>query len=88
MLASLPDNGSRSTPSGPEFDLEKFNRDGYLVMPNFLPPETLGLLQQRVLQLLDEFSLEGYPMTKFSTGEKEAHVGDHVSSFHYPAKPR
>jgi phytanoyl-CoA hydroxylase len=60
------------------FDIGKFNRDGYQVIHNFLPPETVALLRQRVLQLLDDFSLEGHPMTKFSTGEKEAHVGDEV----------
>ena len=60
------------------FDIDKFNRDGYLVVPDFLPPETVSLLRQRVNQLLDSFTLEGHPMTKFSTGEKEAHVGDEV----------
>jgi len=61
-----------------DFDLDKFERDGYLVMPNFLPPETVSNLRHRVLQLLDDFSLEGHPMTKFSTGETEEHVGDEV----------
>lgn len=64
-----------------DFDLEKFEHDGYLVMPNFLPPETVALLRERVGQLLDEFSLEGHPMTKFSTGEIEPHVGDEVMHF-------
>jgi phytanoyl-CoA hydroxylase len=64
------------------FDVDKFNRDGYLVIPHFLPPETVSLLRQRVIQLLDEFTLEGHPMTKFSTGEKEAHVGDEVPPSH------
>lgn len=60
-------------------DISKFHRDGYLVIPHFLPPETVSLLRNRVVQLLDDFTLEGHPMTKFSTGEKEAHVGDDVS---------
>jgi phytanoyl-CoA hydroxylase len=59
-------------------DIAKFHKDGYLVIPHFLPPETVSLLRDRVVQLLDEFTLEGHPMTKFSTGEKEAHVGDDV----------
>ena len=67
------------------FNIEKFNRDGYFVIPDFLPPETISLLRQRVIQLLDEFSLEGHPMTKFSTGEKEAHVGDDVIMLQNPA---
>jgi Phytanoyl-CoA dioxygenase (PhyH) len=73
-----------SNPSS-RFDVEKFNRDGYLIIPDFLPPETVSLLRQRVIQLLDEFSIEGHPMTKFSTGEKEAHVGDDVLHFHFIA---
>ena len=64
-----------------DFDVEKFERDGYLVLPNFLPPETVVLLRERVVQLLNDFSLEGHPMTKFSTGETEAHVGDEVRLF-------
>ena len=62
----------------PSFDVEKFNRDGYFVIPNFLPPETVAALRKRVIELLDQFTLEGHPMTKFSTGENEAHVGDEV----------
>jgi hypothetical protein len=77
---SLVDTTSTAQPSStPQFDVSKFNRDGYLVIPAFLPPETVTLLRQRVTQLLADFSLEGHPMTKFSTGEKEAHVGDEVS---------
>jgi len=81
---SLVDTTSTAQPSStPQFDVSKFNRDGYLVIPSFLPPETVTLLRQRVTQLLADFSLEGHPMTKFSTGEKEAHVGDDV----HPQKP-
>ena len=69
---------SNQSSSPPPFDVEMFNRDGYLVVPDFLPPETVTLLRERVTQLLDDFSLEGHPMTKFTTGEKEAHVGDEV----------
>jgi phytanoyl-CoA hydroxylase len=78
MPPSLPDGSSNTLPSSAKFDIHKFNHDGYLVIPHFLPPETVALLRQRVVQLLDEFSLQGHPMTKFSTGEKEAHVGDDV----------
>jgi hypothetical protein len=75
---SLQDANTGSSEPSSLFDVDKFNRDGYLIIPDFLPPETVTLLRQRVSQLLDEFSLEGHPMTKFSTGEQEAHVGDHV----------
>jgi len=77
---SLPDTTSIAQPSSPpHFDVDKFNRDGYLIIPNFLLPKTVTILRQRVTQLLNDFSLEGHPMTKFSTGEKDAHVGDEVS---------
>lgn len=76
--SSLPKSSTNDS-SNP-FNVEKFNRDGYLVIPNFLSPKTVSHLRKRVTQLLDDFSLEGHPMTKFSTGEKEAHVGDEVSS--------
>ena len=79
---SVPDiTSAHPSSSSGRFDVGKFNRDGYFVIPDFLPPETVSLLRQRVTQLLNEFSLEGHPMTKFSTGEKEAHVGDEVNSF-------
>jgi phytanoyl-CoA hydroxylase len=71
-----------------EFDVEKFNRDGYLVIPDFLPPGTVSVLRDRVEQLLEEFSLEGHPLTKFSTGETEEHVGDEVLPPDYPPSSR
>lgn len=73
---SLSDDSQRSFR---QFDVDEFNENGYVVIPNFLHPETVNVLNQRVIQLLDEFAIEGHPMTKFSTGENEAHVGDEVS---------
>jgi phytanoyl-CoA hydroxylase len=72
------DDSSIFATQAPSFDLSKFTRDGYLVIPNFLPPDKTTHLRQRVLDLLDQLTLENHPMTKFSTGEKEAHVGDDV----------
>jgi hypothetical protein len=77
MPPSALDDSSTS-PSPPSFDVSKFNRDGYLVLPNFLQPSQVSLLRERVLQLLQDFTLDNHPMTKFSTGETEAHVGDDV----------
>jgi len=74
----IPDEANRHQRVLPPIDIAKFHKDGYLIIHNFLPPETISLLRQRVVKLLDEFTLEGHPMTKFSTGEKEAHVGDDV----------
>ncbi|KAI0479911.1 phytanoyl-CoA dioxygenase [Xylaria cf. heliscus] len=56
--------------------LASFNRDGYLVIPNALPPTTVPALLAETHKLLDEFPLSSHPMTKFSTGEKSDHVGD------------
>lgn len=56
--------------------LEAFWRDGYLIIPNALPPTTTQALLDETHCMLDSFSLDDHPMTKFSTGEKSAHVGD------------
>jgi phytanoyl-CoA hydroxylase len=56
--------------------IAKFERDGYLIIPNALPEETVSQLLKETHSLLDDFSLEDHPMTKFSTGESSEHVGD------------
>ena len=56
--------------------LEQFHRDGYLVIPDALPPTTVRALLDETETLLDSFSLADHPMTRFSTGERSAHVGD------------
>ncbi|KAI0455045.1 phytanoyl-CoA dioxygenase [Xylaria acuta] len=56
--------------------LASFERDGYLVIPNALPPTTVEALLAETHKLLDEFPLSDHPMTKFSTGQKSDHVGD------------
>ncbi|KAI1162806.1 phytanoyl-CoA dioxygenase [Nemania serpens] len=56
--------------------LASFERDGYLVIPNALPPTTVQALLAETHSLLEDFSLSDHPMTKFSTGEKSDHVGD------------
>ncbi|KAE8454057.1 hypothetical protein EG329_007834 [Mollisiaceae sp. DMI_Dod_QoI] len=53
-----------------------FNRDGYLIIPDALSPDTVSALLTETHTLLDNFSLEDHPMTKFSTGESSEHVGD------------
>ena len=54
----------------------RFDRDGYVVIPNFLSPDVTHQLKHRVDELLDAFSLDQHPLTKFSTGETSEHVGD------------
>ncbi|KAF8477255.1 hypothetical protein BDZ91DRAFT_708927 [Kalaharituber pfeilii] len=59
--------------------VEFFHKNGYLVLEDELPEGTVKLLLARTKQLLEEFSLEGHPMTKFTTGaggEGKKHIGD------------
>ncbi|OHE97916.1 phytanoyl-CoA dioxygenase [Colletotrichum orchidophilum] len=56
--------------------LAAFHRDGYLIIPGALSPETVSGLLSETHSLLDNFSLADHPMTRFSTGEKADHVGD------------
>lgn len=56
--------------------IAQFNTDGYLILPGALTPSTTSSLLAESYSLLSNFSLENHPMTKFSTGEKGAHVGD------------
>jgi hypothetical protein len=59
-------------------EVETFERDGYLLIPNALDPSTVSNLLQETHSLLENFSLDDHPMTKFSTGEgtNGEHVGD------------
>lgn len=64
-------------PSGLTADqVAAFHKDGYLVIPDALNPDTVASLLKETHSLLDNFSLEDHPMTRFSTGEKSDHVGD------------
>ncbi|KAF8476084.1 hypothetical protein BDZ91DRAFT_710930 [Kalaharituber pfeilii] len=59
--------------------VEIFHKNGYLVLENELPEGTVKSLLARTKQLLEEFSLEGHPMTKFTTGaggKGQKHIGD------------
>lgn len=53
-----------------------FHKDGYLIIPNALRPQTVASLLNETRSLLDNFTLDDHPMTRFSTGEKSDHVGD------------
>ncbi|KAI1635101.1 hypothetical protein F4809DRAFT_468825 [Biscogniauxia mediterranea] len=56
--------------------LATFKRDGYLIIPDALSPPTVQALLAETHSLLDTFPLDTHPLTRFSTGEKSAHVGD------------
>lgn len=56
----------------------QFNNDGFLVVENALSSETVESLMVETKFLLDNFSLEDHPLTKFATGGEDGkdHVGD------------
>ncbi|KAJ1305780.1 hypothetical protein OPQ81_010510 [Rhizoctonia solani] len=62
--------------------VSKFYKDGYLIVPGFIPKDETNALLSRAKQLIAEFPLEGHPMTRFTTGEEDdpthskKHVGD------------
>ncbi|KAF2824590.1 phytanoyl-CoA dioxygenase family protein [Ophiobolus disseminans] len=55
-----------------------FNENGYLLVPDALSQETVKELLGDTIKMLNEFSLDDHPMTKFSTGGEDGadHVGD------------
>ncbi|KAM7191874.1 hypothetical protein V8F20_009125 [Naviculisporaceae sp. PSN 640] len=58
--------------------LSSFHQNGYLIIPDALPPQTVQSLLNETHTLLSNFDLSTHPMTKFSTGGDtgEDHVGD------------
>jgi phytanoyl-CoA hydroxylase len=56
--------------------LSFFRDNGYLILPAELPSAAVSSLVTETTSLLNGFSLENHPMTKFSTGERDPHVGD------------
>ncbi|KAE9983331.1 hypothetical protein EG327_005492 [Venturia inaequalis] len=56
--------------------LSFWHKNGYLLIPSALSPETVSTLLSETNTLLITFDLKTHPMTKFSTGQTSAHVGD------------
>jgi hypothetical protein len=63
--------------------LASFERDGYLIIPDYLSAQTCQSLLSKTHQLLTDFPLDDHPMTKFTTGTdshgnstSKEHVGD------------
>jgi hypothetical protein len=58
--------------------LESFNRDGYLIIPDALSAVTVKSLLDETKSMLSSLDLSTHPMTKFSTGGEDGqdHVGD------------
>ncbi|KAK0946642.1 hypothetical protein LTR29_001811 [Friedmanniomyces endolithicus] len=59
-----------------EEQLETWETTGYLLVPNALSKDEVAELLSESYKLLNDFSLDDHPMTRFSTGEKSDHVGD------------
>jgi phytanoyl-CoA hydroxylase len=59
-----------------EEQLESWDKNGFLLLPDALSPVEVSTLLQESYKLLNDFSLDDHPMTRFSTGEKSDHVGD------------
>ncbi|KAG6850442.1 hypothetical protein H0H93_013314 [Arthromyces matolae] len=55
--------------------IDQFHQNGYLLVPEFLRAEETHRLLRRAKELLEEFSLDDHPLTKFTTSDKD-HVGD------------
>lgn len=55
-----------------------WDTNGYLIIPNALDETTVSDLLSETHKMLDDFSLDEHPMTKFSTGGEDGadHVGD------------
>lgn len=82
-FAMIPSRTSLDPPSTIHQGLSReqvatFERDGYLLIPNALDSSTVSSLLRETHAMLENFSLEDHPMTKFSTGEgtEGEHVGD------------
>lgn len=58
-----------------ETQCKQFDRDGYLVMPDFLSSSTVSSLRARIHEMLGTFDMSTHPMTKFTTSDT-AHTGD------------
>ena len=56
--------------------LASYKNNGYLLIPNALSSSTVSALLSETNQMLTSFPLTDHPLTKFSTGEKDSHVGD------------
>ena len=56
--------------------LRDWNHDGYLIIPDALSSKQVEQLLSETNSMLDDFSLDDHPMTRFSTGENNDHIGD------------
>lgn len=55
--------------------LESFNKDGFLIIPDFFTSSAADELLTKAHKLLDDFDLSTHPKTRFTCEDKN-HVGD------------
>lgn len=55
--------------------IEAFDQEGLLCIPNFLTPDEVSSMLARSHQLLDDFDVTNHPRTSFKTGENDQ-MGD------------
>ncbi|KAM6501909.1 phytanoyl-CoA dioxygenase [Amanita muscaria] len=55
--------------------VDRFYKNGYLIIPGFLTPGNTQAVLMRAKQLLEEFDINDHPKTKFTTSD-DNHVGD------------
>ncbi|KAK4686491.1 phytanoyl-CoA hydroxylase, partial [Tremellales sp. Uapishka_1] len=55
---------------------QQWKSDGYLLLPGFYSAAEAGEMLARARELLDEFKIEGHPLTTFKTEADGEHVGD------------
>ncbi|KAL8645696.1 MAG: hypothetical protein Q9210_006564 [Variospora velana] len=83
MASNSPDLNNDLT----DEQLQSYNQNGYLIIPNALSASTIAALLHEAQHMLSTFPLSSHPMTKFSTGasddnnnnsnsSKNPHVGD------------
>jgi phytanoyl-CoA hydroxylase len=75
-LVSSEESMSTSLPGLSPKQLAHWHEHGYLIIPDYLDQATTKSLLDETNKMLTDFPLSSHPMTKFSTGESSAHVGD------------
>jgi phytanoyl-CoA hydroxylase len=72
-----PSQASETTAQGlTPYQISFFHENGYLILPSALNHSTIQSLLSETQHMLSNFDLSSHPLTRFSTGEKSAHVGD------------
>ncbi|XP_065828827.1 phytanoyl-CoA dioxygenase domain-containing protein 1-like [Oscarella lobularis] len=56
--------------------VEKYQRDGYLVLPDLFSEVECDRLKRRCAEIVDEMRLEDHPKTIFTTTDDEKHASD------------